>query len=86
MEFFFGVFTLINIKAIAISFLFVAFCYIIAHLFLLSQIFEGRELVLLDGEGEQMDEWIWAKEASIRNLDAKDDIKKGDDSLSTDST
>ena len=89
MIFFFLVFALMNIKAIAIIFPFMTFCCIPARLFLLPRFFEGWELVLLDGEDEQMGAWIAAKESSLGNVDVgkkgADDVEKGVDSSSSSS-
>jgi len=41
-----------------------------ARLFLAPKFLEGWELVLLDGEDEAIEEWIDAKEDSIRQYEA----------------
>mmetsp|Transcript_60912 Transcript_60912/g.149145 ORF Transcript_60912/g.149145 Transcript_60912/m.149145 type:complete len:606 (+) Transcript_60912:939-2756(+) len=69
--FFFGlVFGVQNWKAIAIAFPFMTLLCIPARLFLAPKFLEGWELVLLDGEDEAIEEWIDAKEDSIRQYEA----------------
>jgi hypothetical protein len=63
--FFFGVFTVQNIKAIAIGFPLMTLLCIPARLYLFPKFFEGWELLLLDGEDDDIDEWVEAKEASM---------------------
>lgn len=46
-----------------------------ARLYVLPKIFEGWELCVLDGEEEQIEEWVAAKEQSIRNFHAQFDVK-----------
>jgi hypothetical protein len=78
--FFALVFAVQNIKAIAIAFPLMTFLCIPARLFLLPKIFEGWELVLLDGEDEEMENWIDAKEESIRNFEKQRTVLMGDNS------
>jgi hypothetical protein len=65
--FFAGVFTVQNIKAIAIGFPLMTLLCIPARLYLLPRFFAGWELLLLDGEDDAIQEWVDAKEASLRN-------------------
>jgi hypothetical protein len=62
MMFFAGVFVVQNTKAIAIAFPFMTLMCIPGRLWLLPKIFEGWELLLLDGEEEEIQEWIDEKE------------------------
>jgi hypothetical protein len=62
MMFFAGVFVVQNTKAIAIVFPFMTLMCIPGRLWLLPKIFEGWELLLLDGEEEEIQEWINEKE------------------------
>jgi hypothetical protein len=80
--FFFAlVFVVQNVKVISIVFPFMTFLCIPARLFLFPRVFEGWELVLLDGEDEQIEEWVDAKEESIRKFEKKQStILMGDDS------
>jgi hypothetical protein len=68
MIFFFGVFTVINIKAIAIGFPLMTLLCIPARLFLFPKFFKGWELLLLDGEDDDINEWVEAKEASMNRI------------------
>jgi hypothetical protein len=79
--FFFGIFIVMNIKSISIAFPFMTFCCIPGRLFLLPRFFAGWELTLLDGEEDQIDRWLEAKEESIRNYEAalKDKTVEGSD-------
>jgi hypothetical protein len=70
--FFCGVFVVIHMKAIAIVFpLFTLLC-IPARLFLFPKMFAGWELLLLDGEDEDIAEWVEAKENAINNTKIDD--------------
>jgi uncharacterized integral membrane protein len=60
--FFVGVFMVQNTKAIAIAFPFMTMLCIPGRLWLLPKFFEGWELLLLDGEEEQINEWVQEKE------------------------
>jgi hypothetical protein len=60
--FFCGVFVVQNVKAIAIIFPFMTLLCIPGRLFLLPRFLEGWELLLLDGEDEEIQEWIELKE------------------------
>ena len=62
------------------------FLCIPARLFFLPRFFEGWELVLLDGEDEEIEEWIDAKEESIRNFEKRSTISLGADSEDGDTT
>lgn len=64
--FFCGVFCVMNIKAISIAFPFMTMLCIPGRLFFLPRFFEGWELVLLDGDDEQIDEWVNARELSYK--------------------
>ncbi|KAL3908302.1 MAG: hypothetical protein SGPRY_009851 [Prymnesium sp.] len=64
--FFCGVFCVMNIKAISIAFPFMTMLCIPGRLFLLPRFFEGWELVLLDGDDEEIAEWVNAREASYK--------------------
>jgi hypothetical protein len=67
--FFCGVFIVIHMKAIAIVFpLFTLLC-IPARLFLFPRMFAGWELLLLDGEDEDIAEWVEAKENATNSQD-----------------
>jgi hypothetical protein len=66
--FFFGVFTVQNVKAIAIAFPLMTLLCIPARLFLLPKFFKGWELLLLDGEDDQINEWVEAKEAMMNRV------------------
>jgi uncharacterized integral membrane protein len=79
--FFFAlVFVVQNVKTISIAFPFMVFLCIPARLFLFPRIMEGWELVLLDGEDEQIEEWVDAKEESIRNFEKSRSVIMGDES------
>jgi len=67
--FFCGVFIVQNTKSIAIIFPFMTLLCIPGRLFLLPKFFEGWELLLLDGENEQIDEWIHLREDTTRIVD-----------------
>jgi hypothetical protein len=60
--FFCGVFVVQNVKAIAIIFPFMTLLCIPGRLILLPRFFEGWELMLLDGEEKEIEEWIELKE------------------------
>jgi hypothetical protein len=64
--FFSLVFLVQNIKAIAIIFPLMTLLCIPARLFLFPKVFEGWEMLLLDGEDEAIEQWIEAKEESVR--------------------
>lgn len=70
--FFFGlVFFVQNYKPIAIAFPFMTLLCIPGRLFLLPKFFENWELCVLDDEDEMIEEWVEAKEQSIRNFQNK---------------
>jgi hypothetical protein len=70
--FFFGlVFFVQNYKKISIIFPLMTLLCIPARLFLLPRIFENWELCVLDDEEDMIEEWIEAKEQSIRDFNAK---------------
>jgi uncharacterized integral membrane protein len=66
--FFFGIFVVMNIKTISIAFPFMTFLCIPARLYFLPLFFTGWELTLLDGEEDQIERWLEAKEESMRGL------------------
>ena len=68
--FFFGlVFLVQNFKKIAIVFPLMTLLCIPARLYLFPRIFEGWELLLLDGEDEDIERWIELKQQSLRTYD-----------------
>jgi hypothetical protein len=75
---FFGlVFTVQNTKKIAIAFPLMTMLCIPARLYLLPRLFEGWELLLLDGEDEDITEWLSRKFNSMRTvLFATDDQER----------
>ena len=70
--FFCGVFVVQNVQAIAIIFPFMTLLCIPARIWFLPKFLEGWELLLLDGEEEQINEWIAKKERITRGIDADD--------------
>ena len=56
---------MMNLPGTGIIFPFMTLLCIPARLYLLPKFFEGWELVLLDGEDENIEEWIEAKETSM---------------------
>ena len=62
LVFFAGVFVVQNTKQISIAFPFMTLLCIPARLYLAPKIFHGWELLLLDGEDDQIKEWSDAKE------------------------
>jgi len=82
IAFFCGVFLVQNFQVIAIAFPFMTLLCIPARLYLLPRIFKGWELLLLDGDEEQIDEWIDLKEnrKTVRlALEAADDSEGASD-------
>ena len=78
--FFCGIFVVMNIPAISIIFPFMTLLCIPSRLFFLPKFFQGWELLLLDGEDENIEEWIEAKrtgEANIMMASDGDDNKSG---------
>jgi len=73
MVFFALVFTVQNFKAIAIIFPLMTLLCIPGRLFVAGKLFEGWELLLLDGDEEQIDEWLEAKESTVRSIAFGDD-------------
>jgi hypothetical protein len=70
--FFFGlIFFVQNYKKIAIAFPLMTLLCIPARLFILPKMFENWELCVLDDEEDVIEEWIEAKEQSIRDFQAK---------------
>jgi len=63
--FFCGVFFVQNTKSIAIIFPFMTLLCIPGRLFLLPMFFEGWELLLLDGDNEDIERWIALKEGKV---------------------
>jgi hypothetical protein len=55
-------------KSIAIAFPFMTLMCIPGRLWLLPKFFEGWELLLLDGEAEQIEKWIGKKEQLVNDL------------------
>lgn len=85
--FFAGVFIVQNTKAIAIVFPFMTLLCIPARLWFLPKIFENWELLLLDGEEEEVSEWVAAKEQhKEKNLEVDSDFKKAPSDLTMDIT
>jgi hypothetical protein len=76
--FFCGVFIVQNVPAIAIIFPFMTLLCIPGRLFLLSKIFNGWELLLLDGEDEQIEEWIALKEGQKSSDEERGDTYQPD--------
>jgi hypothetical protein len=71
--FFFSlVFLVINIEKIAIIFPLMTLLCIPGRLFFLPRMFEGWELLLLDGEDEQINQWVEAKHNQVETMCAKD--------------
>jgi hypothetical protein len=73
--FFLGIFVVMNIKTISIAFPFMTFLCIPSRLFLLPKFFAGWELCLLDGEEDQIEEWLHAKAESMRGFEGYDQTK-----------
>ena len=71
---FLGVFFVQNTKSIAIGFPFMTLMCIPGRLFVLPRFFEGWELLLLDGDYEDIDEWIAKKEGH----DNVEDVESGE--------
>jgi hypothetical protein len=78
MVFFFGIFVVMNIKAISIAFPFMTFLCIPSRLFFLPKFFAGWELTLLDGEEDYIDEWVALKQESLRGFEGYEGGKAGD--------
>lgn len=76
--FFACVFAVQNTKVIAIAFPFMTFLCIPARLYFLPKFLDGWELLLLDGEDQEIAEWIEAKEESIRNFEKQRSVMAGD--------
>jgi hypothetical protein len=74
MEIFFFalVFLVQNIEKVAIIFPLMTLLCIPARLYFLPRFFEGWELLLLDGEDEQIKQWVEAKENHIEKMRAND--------------
>jgi hypothetical protein len=68
MVFFFGIFVVMNIKAISIAFPFMTFLCIPSRLFFLPKIFANWEMTLLDGDEDQIALWVQRKQDSIRGV------------------
>ena len=66
--FFFGIFTVMNVKTISIAFPFMTLLCIPARMYFMPMFFEGWELNLLDGDDDKIKEWTVAKEESTRAL------------------
>ena len=67
--FFCGVFVVQNTQSIAIIFPFMTLLCIPGRLLLLPKFFEGWELLLLDGEDEEIEHWIALKEEGEKSSD-----------------
>jgi hypothetical protein len=76
LVFFFGIFVVMNIKTISIAFPFMTFLCIPGRLFLAPKFFAGWELCLLDGEEDDVNEWLEAKELSMRGFKPGDKTKQ----------
>lgn len=63
--FFAGVFVVQNTKAIAIIFPFMTMLCIPGRLFVLPRFMKGWELLLLDGDAEDIDEWVALREGGL---------------------
>ena len=77
--FFCGVFIVQNTKSIAIVFPFMTLLCIPARLYFVPMFLEGWELLLLDGEDEQINEWIEKKERITKGLDADELLDEDED-------
>ena len=73
-----GVFLVQNFPAVAIVFPFMTLLCIPGRLFLLPCFFEGWELLLLDGEDQDIEEWIEKKEnfVQVNQLEAGEAFEK----------
>ena len=69
--FFFMIFTVQNIPQVAIVFPFMVFLCIPGRLFIMPRFLKGWELVLVDGDTDELEEWIRLKEESLKNAIAK---------------
>ena len=65
---FFSVFTVQNFPAISIIFPFLTLLMIPTRNYILPRIFQGWELLLLDGDNEDIDEWVSLKEGRVRTI------------------
>ena len=82
MVFFFGIFVVMNIKAISIAFPFMTFLCIPSRLFLLPKFFSNWEMTLLDGDEDQIALWVQRKQESIRGIKVGDvtrNVSEGDE-------
>ena len=77
--FFAGVFMVQNTKSIAIAFPFMMLMCIPGRLYLLPKIFENWELLLLDGEEEEIEHWIQQKENIGETVHIEPDDGSGDE-------
>jgi hypothetical protein len=77
--FFAGVFMVQNTKSIAIAFPFMTLMCIPGRLYLLPKIFENWELLLLDGEEEEIEHWIQQKENIGETVHIEPDDGSGDE-------
>lgn len=71
--FFIGVFMVQNTKSVAIGFPFMTLLCIPGRLWLLPKFFENWELLLLDGEEEEIEHWIEQKESIGNTMHIEDD-------------
>jgi hypothetical protein len=79
MVFFGLIFFVQNYGPIRIAFPLMTFLCIPARLFFLPLFFEGWELLLLDGDDEEIDEWIALKEDTTQNIVIEGGTINGDD-------
>jgi hypothetical protein len=86
--FFFGlIFAVMNTKKISIAFPLMTLLCIPARLFLFPRMFEGWELLLLDGEDEDITEWISRKLKTLRTISfATDDTESPSPKFANDDT
>ena len=83
--FFCGIFIVQNTKSIAIIFPFMTLLCIPGRLFLLPKFLEGWELLLLDGDNEDIEEWVALKEGHevpSRSRDVEAGSANGGDEMS----
>jgi len=77
--FFLGVFMVQNTKSIAIAFPFMTLMCIPGRLWLLPKFFENWELLLLDGEEDEIQQWIEMKESIVDTLHIDDSFSDDND-------
>ena len=69
-----------NTKSIAIAFPFMTLACIPGRLYLLPKIFEGWELLLLDGEEEEIERFVEEKESVTITVHSGHDNNDGEES------